>query len=104
MSNVEKIIHYKFDDDFPEKAVSLCVAQTLEELPALITPSGPHFILFIAMDATDTRNDAILAVAERLLIKGQSMFAHGGRNVEKSRTSSTSREFNAIQMKQTEML
>jgi hypothetical protein len=70
MSNVERIAHYKFDDDFPEKAVSLCMAKTLEELPTLITPSGPHFILFIAMDATHIRNDSILAVAERLLDQG----------------------------------
>lgn len=64
---MERIARYKFDDDFPEKTVSLCMAETLEELPTLITPSGPHFVLFIAMDATDMRNDSIYAVAERLL-------------------------------------
>ncbi|MBZ5508999.1 MAG: hypothetical protein LAO78_26360 [Acidobacteriia bacterium] len=67
---MERIAHYKFDDDFPEKTVSLCMAQTLEELPTLITPSGPHFVLLIAMDATEIRNHSICAVAERLLDRG----------------------------------
>jgi hypothetical protein len=66
---VERIAQYRLED-FPPKIVSLSTADSLTDLPALIKPSGAHFVLLLALDATKLEADLIHTVAEALLNKG----------------------------------
>lgn len=67
---LERIAQYKFDDDFPEKTVFLCTADTLDHLPPLIRPSDANFVLFLAVDATSISAEFIRSAAEALLDSG----------------------------------
>jgi glutamyl/glutaminyl-tRNA synthetase len=50
------------------------------EIPAVLQSVSPHFLLFLAMDATSTRNDTLRAVARALIDSGMAYLCVWGND------------------------
>src|SRR5215510_49646 len=70
ISTVERIARYRLDEDYPPKTVSLCVVDSLADIPALIQTSNAHFVLFLALDGSGVETESIYSTAELLLDRG----------------------------------
>lgn len=68
--HVERIAQYQLDEDFPPKIVSLSIADSLTDLPALIQPENTNFVLLLAVDGTKVDSALVYSAVKKLLDKG----------------------------------
>ena len=80
---MEKIGQYVLDDNYPAKTVSLCMADSCQELPPLIRTGGKHFVLFLAIDARNVSPEVIDPVADSLLNQGMAYVCVWGPDCER---------------------
>jgi hypothetical protein len=68
---MERIGTYQPDEEFgPPRDFFVCSARTIGDLPDEVSPTAPHFGLFIAMDARIVDDDLLRDVAGKVVAKG----------------------------------
>lgn len=65
-------------DNVTDRALFSLSVPSVDELPAQLDLGSPHFVCFLAWDARQASNEAILAVATHLLSLGASYFVCWG--------------------------
>jgi len=87
---VERLIsemHSQFSHIFPRKppakAVFLCPAESIEELPGEMRTTSPNFGLLLLMDATGVKNQEILQSGARLVERGLAYLCTWGPECER---------------------
>jgi hypothetical protein len=54
----------------PPRILFLASALELSQLPSAVSPTSPHFALFVACDASTAENSLVSSVADQLMSKG----------------------------------
>jgi hypothetical protein len=78
-SQIEHIVPRRL----PGRAVYLCRAATIEELPRKIKATSQHFVLLLAFDAELLQGEEIERVGERLVEQGLAYFCAWGPDCER---------------------
>ncbi len=58
------------DKRTPSRRYCLGTVESVTDIPAVLQSVSPHFLLFLAIDATSTPNDSLRAVARALIDRG----------------------------------
>jgi hypothetical protein len=67
----------------PPRTLFLTSAHGLDQLPAAVNPTSPHFALFVACDATRAENFLVFSVADQLMSKGLAYLCVWGPGCER---------------------